>query len=110
MYSRAIGNGRCHPASMAVIHADKSSSVAAVGAGLTVGRPAVSLVSQKENPVGPGCGRQAGAAMSDALVFGGVCDRCGQPYVQRCFPHGCLCSSCYYGYWLVVVTPDRRDV
>lgn len=32
--------------------------------------------------------------MTDSMVFGGVCDRCGQLYLQRHFPHRCLCPSC----------------
>lgn len=35
--------------------------------------------------------------MTDVLVFGGVCDRCGRLYLQRCFPHRCLCPSCVLG-------------
>lgn len=53
-------------------------------------------------PGRPGCGQQTGAALSDPLILGRVCDRCGRLYLQRCFPHlqrGCsrawLCPSCY---------------
>lgn len=35
--------------------------------------------------------------MTDRLAFGGVCDRCGRLYLQRCFPHSCLCPSCFLG-------------
>lgn len=31
--------------------------------------------------------------MSDATPFGGIHDRCGQPYLQRDFPRDCRCPS-----------------
>jgi hypothetical protein len=58
MYSRAIGNGRCDHASIVAIHAHGSSSEAEVSADLMLGQLAVSVISQKENPVGPGCERK----------------------------------------------------
>jgi hypothetical protein len=48
-------------------------------------------------PGRPAGGRHRGVATTAALVFGGVCDRCGRLYLQRCFPHGCLCPSCVLG-------------
>jgi hypothetical protein len=97
MYSRTIGNGGCDPASIAVLQAGESCIHAEVGAGLKVCGPAIPTLSHQQNPVGPGTGRQARAAMTDPLVFGAVCDRCGRLYSQRCFPHGCLCPSCSLG-------------
>jgi hypothetical protein len=34
--------------------------------------------------------------MTESMLFGGVCDRCGQLYLQRHFPFRCLCPSCLH--------------
>jgi hypothetical protein len=46
--------------------------------------------------------------VTDPLVFGGVCDRCGRLYLQRCFPHGCICPGCFFGG--SVTTTLRRSL
>lgn len=44
------------------------------------------------------------STVNDAKLFGAACDRCGQLYLQRLFPDGCLCPRCLLGS----CTPAQR--
>lgn len=92
MYERTIGN--LGPASIAVLHADRPSSQVGVGADLKLSNLTATEITQPENPVANGCGQQAGGDMTDTLVFGGVCERCGRPYLALLFPNG-QCQGCF---------------
>lgn len=97
MYRGTNGNDRGGPTSMVVLRAAAPCSSGAVSADFNLGRRAVSVFNEQENPVGSHGGRRSRGANADALVFGGVCDRCGQLYLQCRFPHGCLCPTCALG-------------
>lgn len=92
MYTRTIGNG--DPASIALIEAGRSASEGNINADAKPGQQVVRVISRQENSVVPGGGRQPRADSTEVLVFGGVCDRCGHPYLECRFPNG-LCPMCF---------------
>jgi hypothetical protein len=46
--------------------------------------------------------------MTESMVFGGVCDRCGHLYLQRHFPFRCLCPSCLRESMTRTLNPTDR--
>lgn len=99
MHRRTIGNR--DPVSIATSRADGPAVEGAANHDVRSGPQAVCVINQRENSALRVPRRRVGAAATDVLVFGGVCDRCGRPYLECRFPNG-LCPSCFPGNWRAI--------
>jgi hypothetical protein len=95
--SCTIGNTAGAPVLAVVLRTGRSLRESGVGAELSMDWPGRLPDQPPRKSCRPGCERQVGAARTDAVPFGGVCDRCGQPYLQRSYPYRSLCPSCSLG-------------